>query len=73
MFKLTEILMHISFLLNKYSLYIFFAGCLLLGLWALISPAGFSEHSGIAGFIAGFIAGLLIGLFILRQRKSGKK
>ena len=69
MFKLTEILMHISFFLHKYSLYIFFAGCLLLGLWALISPTGFSEHSGIAGLIAGFLA----GLFILRQRKSGKE
>lgn len=69
MLKLTEILMRISFLLHKYSLYIFFAGCVLLGLWVLISPAGFSEHSGIAGFIAG----LLTGLFILRQRKSGKK
>jgi hypothetical protein len=69
MFKLTEILMQISFLLHKYSIHVFIAGCLLLGLWALISFTGFSEHSGITGLIAGF----LTALFILRQRKSGKK
>jgi len=69
MFKLTEGFMHISFLLHKYSLPIFFAGCLSLGVWVLISPIGFSEHSGIAGFIGG----ILTALFILRQRKVVKK
>ncbi len=69
MFKLTEILINISFFLHKYSIHIFFAGCLLLGLWALISFTEFSEHSGITGLIAGF----LTALFILRQRKGVKK
>jgi hypothetical protein len=68
-FKLAEILMRFSFFLHKYSIHIFIAGCLFLGLWALISPTGFSEHTGITTFIAGF----LTGLFILRQRKGGKK
>ncbi len=69
MLKLTEVFMHISFLLHKYSLPIFFAGCLFLGLWALIYPVGFSEHLGIAWFIGGN----LTALFILRQIKGGKK